>query len=61
MRVVTIEMGNAAQLAINLDQIIYARLNAGKDGNMVVHFNEEKHTLVLDAPQAEKVWAALKA
>ena len=61
MRVVTIEVENDEQLAIHLDQVTYARLHAGTDGNLVLHFNEEKHKLVVDAPQAAKVWAALKA
>lgn len=61
MRVVTNELENGEQIAINLDQVTYATLHPGKDGNLVLHFNDEKHKLVVDPPHAAKVWAALKA
>jgi hypothetical protein len=58
--VITIDEGEAGELAINLDLAIHARLYPGKERSLLLHFaGEEKHKLSVAAAHAGKVWAAL--
>jgi len=60
MQVVTIDEGEAGELAINLDLVTHARFYAGKERSLLLHFaGEEKHKLSVAPPHAGKVWAAL--
>ncbi len=60
MQVVTIDEGEAGELAINLDLVTHARFYAGKERTLLLHFaGEEKNKLSVAAAHAGKVWAAL--
>jgi len=60
MQVVTINEGEAGQLAINLELVTHARFYPGKEGSLFLNFyGEDKTKLSVAKPNAEKVWAAL--
>jgi hypothetical protein len=59
MRVTTIDDGEAGEVAIHLDLIVHARFHSGKDGSLIGRFaSDDNNKLVVQSPQAEKVWAA---